>query len=78
MLISDSIKPQSNSILGLKFEQKFGIINFKSEYAFNALSRDASLENSNDNKHLLSVINKDNNSTGIYNAFRYRYRGIDQ
>lgn len=66
----DSIKPQSNSILGLKFEQKFGIISLKSEYAFNALSRDASLENTNDNKHLLSFVNKDNNSTGIYNAFR--------
>ena len=66
----DSIKPQSNSILGLKFEQKFGIISWKSEYAFNALSKDASLENSNDNKHLLSLVNKDNNSTGIYNAFR--------
>ena len=66
----DSIKPQSNSILGLKFEQKFGIISLKSEYAFNALSRDASLENTNDNKHLLSFVNKDNNMETISSFLR--------
>ena len=66
----DSIKPQNNSILGLKIEQKLGIITIKSEYAFNALSRDASLEKTDENKHLLSILHKDNNSTGIYNAFR--------
>ena len=70
---SDTLKPISGTILGLKGEQKLGIITVRAEYAYNVLNKDIRLESLKGRHSLFGLFGKlqpYNTATGIYHAIK--------